>query len=242
MNSLLDAMVATRSWLSAKRPVHRTSSLRDAFTLLEIILVLTILAVIGAIAVPGIGESFQRHKLQAAIQDLRSEWERARLTAMKTGQTQAFTCVAGTNQYSVAPYLTQSDATEGSAGATLVVGGTLAESQVGGGITAPDPTAATGTKSLDNELLFVGCVVSTDMRAISVTQAQGGMTADGAVNQMVLFYPDGTTSTAELTIQNLRGDARCVRMRGLTGHAQIFVLPAVAPAVPGSNLAAAPTT
>jgi len=205
---------------------------RAAFTLMEVLLVLAILVAIGAMVTPSLGEAFRRQRLQASVDRLRYDWEHARLTAMKTGQTQAFTCVLGARDYSIQPYMSDADLVNASAGASVMTsGGMVAEATSVGTLTASQPTQTSG-KQLDEDITFVGCAVSADMRAISIAQVQGGIGAAGAANQMVLFYPDGSASTAEVIIQTTSGKQRAVRMRGLTGATQVITpgqLPVVAP-------------
>lgn len=219
------------------RSSERTS--RSAFTLIEIILVLAILVAIGAIVAPSFNEAFVRQRLQSSADRLRGAWERARLTAMKTGQAQVFSCVPETGNYSVEPYMTDADFLNASAGATVMTaGGPVVETAAPGAMMAPVPSAEPSEqKQLEEGIVFVSCAVSTDMRAITVAQAEGGMAAIGAMNQSVMFYPDGSTSTAEVVIQDPTGKQRAVRMRGLTGSTQVITpgaLPVVAtpPAVP----------
>jgi Tfp pilus assembly protein FimT len=238
MTSWFARAVLATSLPGGARRARWTRPAASGFSLIEIVLVLAILVAMGAIVAPTMGEAFQRQKLQAAVQSLRSEWERARLTAMRNGQTQVFTCEPGTSNYSLQPYLAEGDIVNAAVGATVAVGGVLATPQLDGSVTFDATPAGGSVKQLDDDVLFVSCAVSTDMRAISVTQAQGGLTAQGALSQMVLFYPDGTTSTAEVVVQSPSGSARCVRMRGLTGHAQVHIVPNVAPATPGSVAAA----
>lgn len=211
---------------------------RAAFSLLEMILVLAILVAIAAMVAPAVGDAVLRQRLDASVSRLRSEWDRARLTAMKTGQTQVFTCVPTARDYSIEPYMSDADLVNASAGATVVTsGGTVAEATTDGTLTAAQSTSGTA-KQLDEDITFVSCAVSSDMRAMSVAQAQGGVTAMSTANQMVLFYPDGSTSTAEVIIQNAGGMQRAVRIRGLTGSTQILTpgeLPAVASPLPGSQ-------
>lgn len=210
---------------------------RAAFSLMEVLLVLAILVAIGAVVAPSLGEAFVRQRLQASVNQLRSDWDRARLTAMKTGQTQAFTCVVGTRDYSIQPYMSEADMVNASAGATVVTtGGTVAEATTAGTLTASQPDASS-SKQLDEDITFVSCLVSTDMRAVSIAQAQGGIAAASTASQMVLFYPDGSTSTAEVIIQTAKGTQRGVRMRGLTGATQVITpgeVATVAPATPGT--------
>ena len=62
----------------ASRPVVRPNGL----TLVEVILVLSLLVVIGAISVPLLNGSFSRAHLNAAADLLRDAWSRSRLTAV----------------------------------------------------------------------------------------------------------------------------------------------------------------
>lgn len=202
------------------RDAERTS--RAAFSLIEMILVLAILVAIGAIVAPSFNEAFIRQRLQSSADRLRSEWERARLTAMKTGQTQIFTCVPDTGGYTVEPYMSDADMLNASAGATVTTtGGTVVEATATGAMVAPSASTGEG-KELEEGITFFSCAVSTDMRAASVAESQGGMAALSAVNQSVLFYPDGSTSTAEVIVQDSAGRQRAVRMRGLTGTTQVL--------------------
>src|SRR5258708_4301689 len=70
----------------ASRPVARHGGL----TLVEIILVLTLLVILAAVSVPLLGGSFSRAGLQSASDLLRGAWSRGRLAAMQTGQTYVF--------------------------------------------------------------------------------------------------------------------------------------------------------
>lgn len=209
-----------------------------AFTLLELILVLAILVTIGAVVAPSVGDAFLRHRLQSSADRLRGHWDRARLTAMKTGQIQVFRCTLGSNTYSVQPYMASDDVLNASAGATVVTsGGTVAEATSQGTLTAPSSSSAVEEK-LEEQITFVSCAVNSDMRAMSVAQSQGGLAATTSVNQTVMFYPDGSTSTAEIIIQNADGAQRAVRMRGLTGTTQVLK-PAAQPALADTTDAAA---
>lgn len=205
---------------------------RTGFTLLELILVLAIMVLLGALAVPRLNDVFERQKLNGAASDLRLAWEEARLQALRTGQAQVFECIVGTNEYSLKPLVLQSDSANAGSGATVMTGaGTLVEAQDSGYYAAADLSAAE-TKKLEEAISFLSCQVASDLRAYTVAQeAQSsgmGDVSTQSVSHQVIFYPDGSTSTAEVQIENTRGDVRAVRMRGLTGHSRIVALVNVA--------------
>lgn len=200
--------------------------MRGGFTLLELMLVLSIIALIGAIAVPRLEEVFERQQLRGSANELRLVWDTARLNAMRTGQAQMFECQPGTGNYTVKPLMLQSDVTSAGAGATVLLsGGNVAQTTKNGVLTAAEPVA-TEAEQLEEHISFVSCMVLADMRSYNAArdaQATGlGEVDTQSISQVVLFYPDGSTSTAEARIQNERGDVRAVQIRGLTGHSRVL--------------------
>ncbi len=207
---------------------------RVAFTLLEIMLVLSIIAIIGAIAVPRLTHVYERQKLRGMANEMRLVWDTARLKAMQTGQSQVFQCLPASGKYSVTPLVLQSDAVNAGAGATVMLsGGNIAQTQSDGFLAAAEPHLASA-KDLEHGIVFVSCQVVGSQRAYAVSQdAQASGNADvnaQTLNQSVIFYPDGSTSTAELRIQNERGDIRAIQLRGLTGHSRVVSVSNVAEA------------
>jgi len=190
-------------------------------------LVLAIIVMIGSMVTPMLGEVFERQKLRGAAERIRLAWDDARLQAMKTGQAQVFTCVPTTGSYSIKPLVLQSDSTNVGEGATLVnTAGMLVETQdFGYGMTGVAATPDTAGEQLEDKIVFVGCRVSNDMRSYSIAQESQTMGTGEldtqSVAQSVIFYPDGSTSTAEVQLQNERGDIRGVQIRGLTGHCRV---------------------
>lgn len=199
--------------------------LRQAFTLLEIMLVLSIIAIIGAIAVPRLTHVYERQKLRGMANEMRLVWDSARLRALQTGQSQVFQCLPASGTYSVTALVLQSDSVNAGAGATVMLsGGNLAQTQASGFLTAAEPKLASA-KELEDGVVFVSCQVVGSQRAYAISQdAQASGNTDvnsQTLNQSVIFYPDGSTSTAELRIQNERGDVRAIQLRGLTGHSRV---------------------
>ncbi len=214
---------------------------RRGFTLLELMLVLAIIVAIGAIAVPAFTGVFDRQRLVASAEKIRLELDRARLAAMRTGQAQMFECIPGAGQYSVHPMAQQADLINSGEGATVITtAGTLAATTADGMLTAASATSLSGdVKDLEEKITFVSCMVATDSRAYNV--AQQSMTSAGQVSltnvgQVIIFYPDGSTSNAEVRVQNARGEVRAVRLRGLTGHSKVLTITNVSSAEEANKL------
>lgn len=211
---------------------------RGAFTLVEVMLVLAIIAIIGAIAVPRVDELVERQKLRGMANELRLEWDSARLEAMRTGQAQVFTCLVGSGSYSIRPLILQADTANAGQGATVMLsGGNLAETQTNGMLTAAD-TSQGDTQELESPIVFASCNVAGDMQAYTLAQDAQTMGAGDfntqTVGQSVIFYPDGSSSTAEVRIQNDRGDVRGIQIRGLTGHTKVVDVLNI-PSTPGET-------
>ncbi len=205
---------------------------RGAFTLLELMLVLAIILAIGAIAMPRFTDLFDRQRLVASAETLRLAFDRACLEAMRTGQSQMFECTPGSGQYSVHPLAQDADLTNSGAGATVVNNlGMAVETQADGMLVAAAPTSLAGeVKELEDKILFTSCIVSSDMRAYQIaeqSQATNGQLTTTTVGQAIIFYPDGSTSNAEVRLQNARGDMRAIRLRGLTGHSKVVTVAGV---------------
>lgn len=198
-----------------------------AFTLLELVLVLAIIAAIGAIAFPAFNGIFERQRLQASAEQIRLALDRARLLAMRTGQAQMFECAPGEGKFSIHPLTQQSDAANSGEGAkVLTQSGFLAETTENGTLTSASQTSLTGdVKELEEDITFVSCIVATDSRAYNVAQqSTSGQVSTSNVGQVIIFYPDGSTSNAEVRLQNPRGEVRAVRLRGLTGHVKVLTV------------------
>ncbi len=207
---------------------------RKAFTLLELLLVLAIIGALSAIMVPSLTGFLERQKLVNSVEDIRVRFDEARVEAMRTGQTQVFECVPGTGTFSFKPLVLQSDILNASEGATVMAaGGNMLEMQDYGMMGAAD-TSEGQTETLEEEVVFRQCLVASDARAYGLAQdsqlnmANPSGLATNNVGQKILFYPDGSTSTAELQIQSKKGEVQAVQIRGLTGHTRTLSVLSVA--------------
>ncbi len=200
--------------------------MRRAFTLLELLLVLAILVTVGAVAAPMLDRAFERQKLRGAAEQLRMAWEDAKLKALKTGQAQVFQCQLDSGAYTIQPLILHDDVNNVGSGATLVTGGVAVQTSntaFGVATDAADPSQF-APMQLDESVQFMSCRVAVDSRAYMLAMSGSHGLSAASAGQMIVFYPDGTTSTAETLLRNQRGEVTGVQIRGLTGHSKVLGL------------------
>lgn len=179
---------------------------RRALTLLEIILVLTLMCVLGSMAYITVMRPMASQRLETAADQLRAEWLRARNRAMSRGVTYAFRCSQESGAYTVEPY---SDASQD---ATLT--GSFGGTSLSGNVAAPVIQGELPEKIV----VYDGNVLADELS--SADFAESGLAADGFGTQgswTILFFPDGTATSAVITLRNEYGRAIDVSLRGLTG-------------------------
>lgn len=210
--------------ITKSRSTDRPSERSRGFTLLELMLVLAIIALIGAIVTPRFAELFDRQRLEASAEQIRLCFDRTRLEAMKTGQAQVFKCMLETGDYAVTPLVRQVDSVNSGAGATVMsMSGSLVETQADGSLGVAELEG--DVKKLEADVTFFSCQVASDMRAYNIAQVEASAELNTTtVGQTLVFYPDGSTSNAEVRLQNKKGEVRAVRLRGLTGHSRIIAI------------------
>jgi prepilin-type N-terminal cleavage/methylation domain-containing protein len=195
----------------------------SGFSLFELILVLVILVAVASIVVPSINGTLKQQQFQRECDRIRVVWEETRLLAMRTGQAQVFRFVAGSGEYSVEPWLQATDEVEASNGATIMMAGGLAKVDMQSGLVgAAGAELGSAAEKLEEGFVFSAGAVLGDTRTMLIQQ-QTGTVSGGAGNQSapIMFYPDGTTSTAEVAIKNENGAQRLLRIRGLTGEVSV---------------------
>ena len=178
---------------------------RRGLTLVEVMLVLALLVVIGAIAAPLMEGAFTRASLQNGGDLVRAGWARARLAAMETGQTHVFRCELRGNRY----LITTLDAFGSGAG----------DPPIG---TDDSPRDTSDMIRLSENRLPDGIMFATgDVAASSQVQATLGETPAGTWSAPIVFHPDGTATDATLLLANNDKQTVRVTLRGLTGIANL---------------------
>jgi prepilin-type N-terminal cleavage/methylation domain-containing protein len=85
------------------RPEDGAVQLRKAYTLLELILVMTIIVIFAGLASPTIMGLFSQYRLRAGADGIQASWVGARSHAVEEGQRYRFSVVPGKGNYRVAP-------------------------------------------------------------------------------------------------------------------------------------------
>jgi len=78
-----------------------SSKRKTGFTLIEIILVIAIIGLIAAMAMPVMTGTLERHRLTFAAETIRAECREARVRAMRDGQIVCLRMKLGTGEYSI---------------------------------------------------------------------------------------------------------------------------------------------
>ena len=215
------------SWLGTlKRELQPQahSCTRRAVTLLEVLLVLAVLAMLAAAVWPSLDRSLADQRMRDAADMIRAQWAQAQVRAVATGEQQRFRIEPDGRRYWIESARCAGDAAWA----------------------APVASAAalpSGQPSPDQRLLPDG-VTFGDLDVEPPSQSDvswpGNGHAGGTVPGMdnlyaddgIMFYPDGTCSSARLTLRN--GYDRCltISLRGLTAVATVGDVLPVEDAVP----------
>ena len=193
----------------------RSSRRFTGVTLLEILLVLAVMVLMAAIAMPVLTGTFEGQKLRRAADVVRADWGRARVQAIRSGTEWAFVYEPGGGRYAIAPYSPYQPATIGN-------------------ILTPDEQ---GNFDYGEGLLPLGVrfdlgQTTADSRSTALESGGGGGAGGGGADgagaagggggvQTILFYPDGTSQQAQLRLVNDRDWYVQIDLRALTGTASV---------------------
>ena len=182
---------------------------RSAFTLVELLLVLCLLVIAGAMAWPRLAGVVAGQRLRSGADQVRVEWCRARVQAMSKGQIVLFRFVPNGNQFRL-----ENRASDES----------VDQDPTDGASASGSAAAASRPRQLPRGVQFAGGQVAADSRALQAEndQNQPSVSDDGGSwSDPIFFYPDGTTSTARVALTNEYHRRMEISLRGLTGVAHV---------------------
>ena len=185
-------------------------------TLIELMLVLAILVVIASMAWPALDRPLSNQRLRKAADRIRTEWTRARVKAMTEGVTYVFRYTLYEDGYSIE--------TDGGSdfvpqdGSTGPYGGlSTAEAEVS------QSSSSYGEHKLPEKIVFSGGETTYDTRSSMISSsAETGSRVESGGSDPILFFPDGTTSTARLSLRNTEFDYEIeLTLRGMIGAVSV---------------------
>lgn len=202
--------LVSTSWRSNRGP-KSTGHYPRGFTLFEVLLVLVLLAIVGALAAPNIASSFSTTRLRRAGDQVITALAQARAKAIDGGQTVQFRFVPNEPRYRIDPYPEEDEGED-----------------VGAPSDSSDDQEAEAERSiiqtsgeLAESVLFKGGQVETNSLS-AAESANKALKANsrGEWSTPILFYPDGTAQDASLELESDRGMSLRIAVRGVTGIAR----------------------
>lgn len=189
--------------------IHSSRNSRRAFTLVEMLLVLAVLVLLAAISVPVFYRSVRDATLRSAAEQVRTEWNKAHIKAMKSGRIQVFRFQPGGRRFQIEPYTAVDDTIDAVNSTSTFAPPPPAPS--------PDSANENSRSQLPEGIKFLEGMTAEEERAKAVEESMGG--GGGAWSRPILFYPDGVSSDAWLVVADEHNSAIRVELRGLTGLA-----------------------
>ena len=178
---------------------------RPALTLVEVILVLSLLVIIGAVSAPLLSGSMSRARLQHSGELVRAAWAKSRLAAVRSGDTYVFRYEPQGSRYQI---------------------DRLSSLTAPGSTTAVAPLIEQADEIEDVDIfrqshstLPQGIVfASGEVAAVpQLAAAAAAAASEGGWSEPILFYADGSTSDAVVLLANDQQVSLRVTLRGLTG-------------------------
>jgi prepilin-type N-terminal cleavage/methylation domain-containing protein len=177
--------------------LKRTPRQRPAYTLLEVVLVLAVLAIVTALAYPSIDGMYGHHRLTAALDEVRAAWASGRAHSIEEGRPYRFAVVLGKGNFRLAPDSPEfwdgsGTQSSGNGPQAAVITGALPR-----GVSFANGPGGAGGANPDTVLASV---------------------APGQYQTLAVFLPDGTARDDVEIRFNVRGAAPAVlRLRSMTG-------------------------
>jgi Tfp pilus assembly protein FimT len=228
-------MCSSSRWQSIERDRRPDRFDRiGGFTIVELLLALAILVTLAAMVVPSFTGLLADRRVLRAGDQLRVEFMQARLAAMRSGRTYMVQLSTETHQLRVRPWVDANDMTEAldqtGGSSALLTGGSL----MVGSMQQVDVAAEAREVDLPEGVMITSTNVQSSQRSFMI-ESQVQAEAAAGWGQPILFYPDGTTSTAAVTVMSAGIGQVIVLLRGLTGEATVTDVLAAPESVGGAS-------
>jgi prepilin-type N-terminal cleavage/methylation domain-containing protein len=212
--------------------------MRPAFTLIETLLTLCVLAILAALAWPAMERPLAGHRLQKAADMVRAEWTTARVDALESGQSYRFLYLPGGNRYRVE----RSDDSDSNGSGNSQQGSTTQQNSSTQQNSTSSSMGIASPEAQREATLPDGVTFQLDQTAVTPDDdgnpSQSGNTSsssnppaasssgstsanDAGWSDPLWFNPDGTTSTARLVLKNTYNYTVQLSLRGFTGVASV---------------------
>lgn len=193
---------------------------------MEILLVMAILVVIAALAAPALLNALKDQRLRAGADQVRAEFSKSHVRAMKTGRIQMFRYQMGGSGFQVLPWTSGDESLESNDAAMSQA----AFVESGGG--SQSASLPPGGKMLPDGVVFAGGDAVLEGRSALIESEVSGNSGDWS--RPILFYPDGSSSDAFVILAGEREVGMRVSLRGLTGSSMVSDIAEIQSLVPGS--------
>ena len=210
-------MISAMSLAKTGYTRHISAKRAAGFTLVELLLVMALIVAVGAITLPALQGPLENQRLRKAADVVRTQWAKTRIESMQTGRIHVFQCEADGSVFRIEPWYTEGDYLEADL-MTATSGDAMGLAGAPGSDPLTDGTSQVVEQPLPEGVVFSGGVAKSTGRSLMVEQA---LAATGSAVQPILFFPDGTTSNAQLVLSNRNGQCVVLQLRSLTGIAEV---------------------
>jgi prepilin-type N-terminal cleavage/methylation domain-containing protein len=216
------------------RTINNRLNLRHGYTLIELMMVLSVITILVATSLPAVRSPMAKSTLRTSAKDLRSELSRARLRAIETGLVLHFRYKEGTSEYEIVP---QNSEFSEDLWSEAVVEDLESPSQTSSlsaidTVTVEDEVVsgelAEGVRFMKTESEDAGfeTVISeeADDEFASVEEeplSEGSFDDDSEWSEPIVFYPNGRISQSRIRLEGENHIQVDLNVRGLTGNVSV---------------------